>query len=171
MGQEQRQLVEAAVLIPLYRRAGDLRVVLIRRSEVGAHGGHLAFPGGKRDAGDRSTLDTALRETQEEVGIGPERIEILAELPPTETRSTSFRIYPFIGRIIQPVEWHRNEREVAEILDVSLAGLAAAEVHVDAGPHAHHAPYYRVGEYRLWGVSYRILQGLMPRLLRGEWNV
>lgn len=164
--------VEAAVLIPVYRRAdGDLRLVLVRRSDFGAHGGHLALPGGKHAPSDSSFLETALREAREEVGIRREQIEILAELPPTDTRTTNFRIHPFLARVIQPVTWRRDEREVAEILDVSLAGLPAAEVRLEDARGDRQAPCYRVGEYRLWGVTYRLLSPLVPRLLAGEWAI
>ena len=168
----QTPRVEAAVLIPVYRRAdGDLRLVLVRRSDVGAHGGHLALPGGKHDPSDGSLLETALREAHEEIGIRRDQIEILAELSPTDTRSTNFRIYPFLGRVIQPVTWQRDEREVAEILDVSLAELSTAEVRLEDTPGEQQAPYYRVGEYRLWGVTFRLLNPLVQRLLSGEWAI
>jgi 8-oxo-dGTP pyrophosphatase MutT (NUDIX family) len=171
-------MIEASVIVPVYRGAnGELRLILIRRSDSGAHGGHLAFPGGKRDAGDSSMLDTALREAWEEIGIPENQIEILARLPPTETRTTSFRVYPFLGRIIQPVAWQRNEREVAEIMDVSLLELIGAEVldedieSAAAAAGSQRTPYYRVGEYQLWGLTFRILRGLIPRLLAGEWKI
>ena len=104
-------------------------MVLVRRSEGGAHGGQLAFPGGKPDPDDGSMLQTALREAWEEIGISPEAVEVLAHLPPTDTRTSGFRIFPFLARITPPVQWHRNEREVAEILDVRLADLALPEAH------------------------------------------
>jgi 8-oxo-dGTP pyrophosphatase MutT (NUDIX family) len=168
----QTTTVEAAVLVPVYRRAdGDLRLVLIRRSHGGAHGGHLALPGGKRDPTDRSILDTALREAHEEIGLRRDQIEILSELQPTDTRTTHFRIYPVLARIIQPVALQRNEREVAEILDVSLVELAASEIRVEDAPAEQQAPYYRVGEYRLWGATFRLLSVLVPRLLAGEWEI
>jgi 8-oxo-dGTP pyrophosphatase MutT (NUDIX family) len=178
MKSAEKPMIEASVLVPVYRRtSGELRLVVIRRSDVGAHGGHLAFPGGKRDAGDRSMLDTALRETREEIGIAEDRIEILAELPPTTTRTTSFRVHAFVGRIILPVAWKRNEREVAEIMDLSLPELVGAEVRAEdaaasaAAPVPQRRPYYPVGEYQLWGLSYRILSALAPRLLAGEWSI
>jgi len=169
-------MIDAGVLIPVYRGAnGELRLILIRRSDNGIHGGHLAFPGGKRDPGDGSMRDTALREAWEEIGIPRNQIEILAELPPVETRTTGFRVHPFLGRIIGPVAWQRNEHEVAEIIDWSLAELVDAQVlDEDAGLAAAttgRTPYYRVGEHQLWGLSFRIFRGLAPRLLAGEWNI
>lgn len=172
------RLVEASVLVPVYRGAdGELRLVFIRRSEAGAQGGQLAFPGGKRDAADGSLLDTALREAREEVGIPEDRIQILAALPPMETKTTHFRVFPFVGRVLLPVAWQRNEREVAEIFDVPLLELVKDEViGEDPGPStpaaaSRRAPYYRVGQYQLWGLSYRILSGLVPRLAAREWEI
>ncbi len=171
-------VIEASVLVPVYRKAGgELRLILIRRSDNGAHAGHLAFPGGKRDPCDRSMLDTALREAREEIGLREDQIEILAELPLAETRASGFRVHPFLGRLIQPVAWQRNEREVAEIMDLSLAELADAEVsNEDDAMQAdasvpRRTPYYRVGDDQLWGLTFRILRGLIPRLQAGEWKV
>jgi len=173
-----KSMTEASVLVPVYRgSSGELRLILIRRSDNGVHGGHLAFPGGKRDAGDRSMLDTALREAREEIGIPEDRIEILAELPPTETRTTGFRVHAFLGRVIQPVAWKRNEREIAQIMDLSVTELVDGEVlDEDVGLSGdasapRRTPYYRVGDDQLWGLSFRILHGVIPRLLAGEWKV
>jgi 8-oxo-dGTP pyrophosphatase MutT (NUDIX family) len=164
-------MIEASVLVPVYRGTnGELRVILIRRSNNG-------IPGGKRDPGDRSMLDTALREAREEIGIPESQIEILAELPATETRTSGFRVHSFLGRIILPVAWQRSEHEVAEIMDLSLAELVDAEVldedpglPADASAPAR-LPYYRVGDEQLWGLTFRILRGVIPRLLAGEWKV
>ena len=171
-------MIEAGVLVPVYRGSnGALRLILIRRSDDGVHGGHLAFPGGKRDPGDRSMRDTALREAREEIGITEDRIEILAELPAAETRTTGFRVHPFLGHVKQPVAWKRNEREVAEIVDLTITELVDAEVldedvGLSRGASApRRTPCYRVGDDQLWGLSYRILRDVIPRLLAGEWKI
>jgi 8-oxo-dGTP pyrophosphatase MutT (NUDIX family) len=170
--------IAAAALLPVYRDAnGDVRMVLIRRGEGGVHGGHLAFPGGKRDPHDDSLLQTALREAEEEIGLSADRVEVLAELPPVETRTSGFTIHPFLARIVRPLAWRLCEREVAEVLEVRLRELSASEAHHSAATPALSAlemqriPFYRVGRYQLWGVTYRIVHPLLPRLLAGEWAV
>ena len=170
-------LIDSAALIPLYRDAnGDVRLVLIRRGAGGIHGGHLAFPGGKRDPGDASLRETAVREAHEEIGLAPAAVEVLAELPSIETRTSGFRIHPFLARIIRPAGWQPCVREVAEILEVRLSELAAEESHRTASSslsaaEAQRVPFYRVGPYQLWGASYRIFHPLLPRLLAGEWRI
>ncbi len=169
---------EAAVLVPLYRgEHGELRLVLVRRCDRGVHGGEIAFPGGKRIPADRTLMDTALRETWEEIGIAAEGIEILEHLPVVETQTTAFRISPFLARIVRPSTWNLEEREIAEILEVRISDFANPEVH---GRDIEHHPgwpkpqwitFYRVGPYRLWGATYRILKPLLPRLMAGEWSV
>ena len=167
---------EAAVLVPVHRSAqGDLRLVVVRRSEGGIHGGQLAFPGGKPEAADRSLRETALRETKEEIGLGPESIEILAELPIAETMMSGFQVLPFLARVDVPPRWSLATHEIAEIMDVSVAALARPEAHGRMIEHLPHWPapreieFYRVGPYRMWGLTFRIVEPLIPRLVSGEW--
>jgi 8-oxo-dGTP pyrophosphatase MutT (NUDIX family) len=170
--------IDSAALVPVFRDpAGRLRLVLIRRGAGGVHGGHLAFPGGKRDPNDPSLLSTALREAEEEIGLPRDAVEILAELPRIDTRTSGFRIHPFLARVIRPAAWRPSAREVAEVLEVTLEELAAATAHVEAASaslpplEAQRVPFYRVGGHQLWGASYRIMRPLLPRLLAGEWQI
>lgn len=167
---------DAAVLVPIFRDAGgELRLVLVRRAAGGLHGGQLAFPGGKREPGDRTALDTALREAAEETGLDPRRVEVLAELPVLETRTTNFRIAPFLARVTPPERWSPAPAEVAEVIEVKVADLVRPEAHGESverfptWPEPRTIGFYRVGPHRLWGATYRILQPLLPRLAAGEW--
>jgi 8-oxo-dGTP pyrophosphatase MutT (NUDIX family) len=178
VGEPPKPIIQAAALVPVYRRAdGAVGLVLIRRSAGGAHGGQLAFPGGKREPQDRSMLDTALREAWEETGISREAAEILAALPAVDTSTTEFRIFPFLARITPPRRWQPNHREVAEIIEIKLSDLARPEAHgedflqMPAWPQPRRMPFYRIGPYPLWGATYRILHPLLPRLLSEEWNI
>ena len=91
MTEFEKPVKKAAVLVPIYRRDdGDLQLILIRRSSGGIHGDQLAFPGGKLEPRDRSMRETALRETQEEIGITSDKIQILAALPLRSLRDGAF---------------------------------------------------------------------------------
>jgi 8-oxo-dGTP pyrophosphatase MutT (NUDIX family) len=169
-------LREAAVLVPVYRRQdGQLMVVLVQRAQGGAHGGQLALPGGQRDPGDADLAATALREANEEIGLASDRVELLAALPVVETQTTGFRIAPFLAWLAGPVRWRRQEREIGEVVELPVADLARPEVRAEevrdfpTWPAPRRVRLWRVGGHEVWGVTYRILEPLVPRLLGGEW--
>jgi len=169
---------DAGVLVPVYRSGdGEVHIITVLRSDGGVHGGQVAFPGGKFDECDGSMLECALREAREEVGLTSDRVEVLAHLPVIETRTTGYRVYPFLARIKPPIQWQRAEREIAAVIDVSLIELIRLEAHGKAVERfstrqkSTEVPFYRVGSHRLWGLSYRILHPLIPRLIAGEWPV
>lgn len=171
-------MIDAAILIPVYRaRDGHLHIVMILRNPGGVHGGQIAFPGGKHDAQDETMLDTALREVREELGLIVSKEDILAELPMEQTRTTGYRVFPYLGRVTPPQQWQIAEREIAEIIDVNLRDLTRPNSHnrmIERFPtwqKAEQVSYYEVGTHRLWGLSYRILHPVIPRLVAGEWNV
>jgi 8-oxo-dGTP pyrophosphatase MutT (NUDIX family) len=171
-------LRDAAVLVPVYRDShGALRVVIVRRSDRGIHGGQLAFPGGNREPHDPTLLATALREAHEEIGLAPTAVTVLTELESVETRTTGYRVAPFLGRIERPSRWMPDPAEVAEIFEIAVQGLLAPGVHDETElrlpdwPHPRRIAFYHVGPHRLWGVSYRILHPLLPRLVAGEWPI
>lgn len=171
-------MIDAAVLIPVYRsQDGELHIVMILRNPGGVHGGQIAFPGGKHDPEDETMLDTALREMREELGLIVERNDVLAELPMEQTRTTGYRVFPFLARIAVPDRWQIAEREIAEIVDVKLTDLTRRDAHdkmigrFPTWEKAQQVSFYRIGEHRLWGLSYRILQPVLARLVAGEWDV
>jgi 8-oxo-dGTP pyrophosphatase MutT (NUDIX family) len=88
-------LTSSAVLVPVFRDdRGELRVVLVVRGQAGLHGGQLSLPGGKQEPSDASLLETALRESEEEIALTRNQIEIVAELEPMNTRTTGFVSIP-----------------------------------------------------------------------------
>jgi 8-oxo-dGTP pyrophosphatase MutT (NUDIX family) len=171
-------MIDAAILIPVYRSEdGELHIVMILRNPGGVHGGQIAFPGGKHDPGDETMLDTALREVREELGLDVLREDVLTELPMEQTRTTGYRVFPYLARIAVPERWRIAEREIAEIIDVKLRDLTRPGAHdqmIERFPtwtKAEQVSYYQIGAHRLWGLSYRILQPVIPRLVAGEWGV
>lgn len=175
---EKSAFRDAAVLVPVFRgEDGRLRVVLVRRTEVGIHGGQIAFPGGKRDSNDESLVRTALRETREEIGLDPSRVNVLDELPVVETLVSGFRIQPFLGAIRPARPWKLEAREIADVFEVDIGDLLDPRHRGEeewrlpgwAAPQLIH--FYHVGGHKLWGATYRILSPLVPRLAAGDWDV
>lgn len=175
---ESNERLKAAVLIPLYRdNNGELILVLVRRTEGDIHGGQLAFPGGKMSSTDNSLKKTALRETEEEIGLKSTNIEILEQLPNVYTQTSRFDITPFLAKILRPVEWIPDKREIAEIIEIPVKDLASPESHGEEiknfleWPSPQLIPFYRVGNYQLWGATYRILNPIVDKLLNAQWTI
>lgn len=167
---------ESAVLIPTYEAPGgrSLIVVLVRRASGGVHGDQLAFPGGTREPYDRSPLETALREAEEEIGLSRASVGKIEPLPVVDTFTTRYRIHPFLARVRRPAAWAPEAREVAEVIEVAAAELAdprargTMRVETPAYPGGRTFAYIRVGPHRLWGATYRILEPLLPRLVESD---
>jgi 8-oxo-dGTP pyrophosphatase MutT (NUDIX family) len=116
----QAQLTAAAVLMPVVLRENGLTLLLTQRTaHLHDHAGQVAFPGGRCEAGDASPVFTALRETEEEIGLAPSRIEVLGQLPEYRT-GTGFRVTPVVGLVQPPFELRLDEFEVAETFETPL---------------------------------------------------
>jgi 8-oxo-dGTP pyrophosphatase MutT (NUDIX family) len=170
---------DAAVLVPVFRDAeGDLRVVIVVRADDGGlHGGQLGLPGGRPEPGDADMLATALREAEEEVGLAPETVDVLAELRPFDTRSTGWRVHPFLGRVAADTPWRLQETEIVGILTPSVRALAepSARARLPFTSIRFSEPLLVDGidveGHVLWGMTLRLLDDVLPRLLAGEWEV
>lgn len=173
------ELRTAAVLMPVYRDAdGELRIVLVVRADDGGmHGGQIGLPGGKPEDGDEDLLATALREAQEEVGLRPEAVEVVAELPVLETARTGWRVHPFLGRVPADTPWRLQETEIVGILTPSAKALADPEAReqLPFSSRRFREPLLVDGidveGHVLWGMTLRLLDDALPRLLAGEWDV
>lgn len=116
-------LMPAAVMLLLYPKDGEYCVLLNKRSEVVEHHkGEISFPGGARDPEDQDFLDTALRETEEEMGISRADVTVLGQLDDVVTRS-NFGVRVFIGTIPYPYAFNPSAIEIAEVLEVPIPAL------------------------------------------------
>lgn len=169
---EVRGGTDAAVLVPLLERDDGIHAVFTeRRHDLRRHAGEISFPGGRRDPEDPNLLQTALREAHEEVGLPPEAVQIIGALQPTPTIATGFAVYPFVGIVEPGLRWIRSEREVARVLELSLADLQTGygRRRLMRRGVAIHTDTYLVGEHLIWGATARIVADLLERidLLRG----
>lgn len=159
---------DAAVLVPLLRREGDIHILLTRRTaHLTDHAGQIAFPGGRVEAWDASPESAALREAEEEVGLAPETVEIVAQLDTYVTR-TGYRVTPIVGVVEPPVALRPDEYEVAEVFEVPLSflrkpGARRMDSYVYDGCERffYAFPY---GEYYIWGATAGMLVNLLEVL-------
>ena len=109
----------SAVLIPIYVKDGEVRIILTKRStQVRHHKGQISFPGGRRDAGE-SPMECALRESEEELGLRRDQIRVLGRLDETLVIS-NYRIRPFVGEIVEPPALRVSDVEIEQVFDVPL---------------------------------------------------
>jgi 8-oxo-dGTP pyrophosphatase MutT (NUDIX family) len=113
----------AAVLIPVIAHPQGLTVLFTQRTaHLRSHSGQVSFPGGRAEPGDASAEFTALRETEEEIGLRPAAVEVLGRLPDYRTR-TGYRVTPVVGLLVPPIAFRPDPHEVAEIFEVPLVFL------------------------------------------------
>ena len=118
----------SAVLILLYEKGGLLQTVFIRRTAYdGVHSAQISFPGGKRDEMDSDLVVTALREANEELGVLPERVEVLGQLNELYIPPSNFLVYPSIGYTKQAPDFIANEYEVEEVIEIPLSFFLNAD--------------------------------------------
>jgi len=154
--------VPAAVLVPLYEKDGQSYIVFIKRTQtVREHKGQIAYPGGGRESGDKTLLDTAIRESHEEIGVLPKDVEILGELDDVITTTSNYIVTPFVGCIPYPYRFVKNPNEVEKIIGVPISALldnqclkSATEYH--EGKEVGSWEYHYQG-YVIWGATARIL--------------
>jgi 8-oxo-dGTP pyrophosphatase MutT (NUDIX family) len=158
---------DAAVLVPIYLRDGELHLVFTkRRDDMRRHPGEISFPGGRREENERDLLGTALREAEEEIGLPATAVTIIGALQPTPTIATGYAVYPFVGLIESTRDWVPSAGEVAEVLELAVPSLVKGygrrrllrrglPIRTDT---------YVVGDDLIWGATARILADLLDRL-------
>ncbi len=156
------ELTPAAVMVLLYPKDGEYCILLNKRSEqVEHHKGEISFPGGARDPEDRDSLETALRETEEEMGIKRDDITVLGEMDEVATRS-QFRVQVFAGTIEYPYKFSPSAIEIAEVIEFPVPALMdpanrRVETRWESGQPVTSYSYVHE-EHVVFGVTAKILQ-------------
>ena len=163
--------IASAVLVPLYVAAGELWVLLTRRTDsLPQHAGQYAFPGGVRTETDEDEVATALREAHEELGIEPSLVVVLGQLSDVWT-PTGFLISPVVGAIAHPLTVRPASAEVEAVVQVPFSYLANPEVveeqELEIAGEKVISPVFHYRTHRIWGATARILADLIGRLTGG----
>jgi 8-oxo-dGTP pyrophosphatase MutT (NUDIX family) len=154
---------EAAVLLLLFERAGDWQLLFTKRvAYPGVHSAQISFPGGKMEAADASKQQTALRETEEEVGVSAQQIELLGPLTPLYIPPSNFLVDPFVGRLAESPQWVPQASEVAEIVEIPINYLlqtkARTERNLAVGTGQRIVPGFVWEEHFIWGATAMMLE-------------
>ncbi len=158
------QYRRACVLLPLIRDGDSWSLLFSRRSmNLAAHSGQIAFPGGAAEEGE--PLDAAaVREAEEEVGIGRESVELIGRLDDIVTNS-GFLVAPFVGIVRARVDYVLQESEVVEVFEVPLDSLlheSQPEVrYVAFRERRYPAYYYQHEHHEIWGLTGRMLKAFL----------
>ena len=148
----------ASVLIVIY---GDNPTIIMteKPKSMKFHAGEISFPGGKFDSSDSDLLDTALRETSEEIGLNVSKNDVIGQLTPVQTLTTGFLILPFVAMLEQIPPLITNS-EVEKILHIPLSPFLQT-VAIDTDPSHNLMDEMYTFEYQnqiVWGASARILK-------------
>jgi 8-oxo-dGTP pyrophosphatase MutT (NUDIX family) len=165
---EAARVTEAAVLVPLIARPGALNVLFTQRTaHLADHAGQISFPGGRVEPADATRAQTALRETEEEIGLPRNGIELLGRLPDYEIPS-GFRIAPVVGWIEAPFDLKLDPIEVEAVFEAPLEHFLASgnyqrREYRFRGRHRHYLAIPYNGRY-IWGATAGMLYSLCRML-------
>ena len=160
---------EAGVLLLLYEKDAELHITLTRRHTYpGVHSGQIAFPGGRRE-GDETLRETALRETYEEVGVSPGKLEVIGQLSRLYTPPSNFCIFPFVAYSAGRPAFQPDAREVAELIETPFnlfldPATQKKELWHFENFGERNVPFFDVFGHKVWGATAMILSEFLMLL-------
>ena len=168
---QQRQILHikdaelriSAVLVPVFLKKGQYHILFIQRTErVKYHKGQISFPGGAYEKKDGLTLNTALREAEEEIGLVRKDVRLLGELDDVLTATSNYIISPFVGLIPYPYDFKPDKWETEELLEVPIADLqdktCFSEGVTEYNGLEVETFFYQYGDRSIWGATAKILK-------------
>ncbi len=163
-----------AVLILFYPGEKTVSLVLIQRPKYqGVHGGQISFPGGKREEGDESLIYTALRESNEEIGINPDDIHVMGKLTPLYIPPSNYLVTPVVGYTCHPPSFFPDKKEVDSIIEIAFTELIKKDIiehrtiRTSVGLFTD-TPAFVIGPHVIWGATAMIISELLE--ITGEYG-
>jgi 8-oxo-dGTP pyrophosphatase MutT (NUDIX family) len=163
----------AAVLILLYPHNGSIHTILMQRPQYdGIHGGQISFPGGKKEPGDKTIIDTALREAEEETGIDPSTINVINTLTPLFIPVSNMIVTPVLAWTESRPDFTGHEKEVVFLFDVDLSKLFDPDI-IKVKPMTVRGEqievrYYDYDGHVVWGATAMIIKELLELISRAD---
>ncbi|ABQ05420.1 NUDIX hydrolase [Flavobacterium johnsoniae] len=156
----------AAVMMLFYPKNEKTHLILIVRNAYnGVHSSQIAFPGGKYEITDRDYQETALRETSEEIGVLPEKIEIIKHFTPMYIPPSNFLVHPYLGIAKEELSFYPDAREVASIIELPLSVFLDDEIMIETTLSTSYGndilvPAFYIQNHIVWGATAMILSEL-----------
>ncbi|WDF61119.1 MULTISPECIES: NUDIX hydrolase [Flavobacterium] len=156
----------AAVMMLFYPKNEKTHLILIVRNAYnGVHSSQIAFPGGKYELTDRDYQETALRETSEEIGVLPEKIEIIKHFTPMYIPPSNFLVHPYLGIAKEELSFYPDAREVASIIELPLSVFLDDEIMIETTLSTSYGndilvPAFYIQNHIVWGATAMILSEL-----------
>ncbi len=160
---------QAGVMATLFPKSNEWHIVFIERnkSDRDSHGGQISFPGGKAEPEDGTMLKTALRETEEEVGILQNEIKVLGSLSEVYIPVSNFNVYPYVGFLESRPTYSLQEEEVYQVLEIPVSHFQnettkrTKDISINKYLTLKNVPYYAVDNKVLWGATAMMMSELM----------
>lgn len=167
------EMRKASILIPFYINSGDLSIIFMKRpDDQSVHGGQISFPGGARDENDETALHTALRETEEEIGVDRNQIDVWGKLTADRVLASQYLVFPFVGMIPSPFSFDLNKNEVEKLIIIPydyLLDLKNLSIEKFSWKGQRFKTYiFTFEKEKIWGLTARLLVNLITFLNLGK---
>jgi 8-oxo-dGTP pyrophosphatase MutT (NUDIX family) len=165
---------KAAVMLLLHGDPLDPHIILTERARhLSHHAGEVAFPGGMKESCDQNLLATALRETEEEIGLTFDKIELLGMLPSDSPRLSMLRVAPFMGWVASPYHLQSDPSEIAAVFNFPLKLLLDIDryEYFELSERKIQLPYVMYGDYKIWGFTLKVMVDMLNFVLDAQINL
>lgn len=164
--QPRRNARQSAILILIYPREDKFRTITILRPQYdGVHSGQVSFPGGQHEKDDENLLQTALRETQEEIGVSVEPEQVVGKLSNLYIPPSNFMVTPYVAIVDEAPSMRKDAYEVEKLIEIDLEDIIEPEAvmrkNINLEKYGNvHVPCFLVDDQIIWGATAMIISEL-----------